>query len=115
PYFDAASNSVAISARNFRQLKPILAEFSSQPVKLWKGWLLSCYIGKAPVAVKVKPSESISHDYARARERMVQEQIIGRGISDARVIAAMRKMSRHLFVDPSLVNRAYDDSALPIG
>ena len=46
---------------------------------------------------------------------MVQEQIIGRGISDARVIAAMRKMSRHLFVDSGLVNRAYDDSALPIG
>jgi len=46
---------------------------------------------------------------------MVQEQIIGRGISDARVIAAMRKMSRHLFFDPGLVNRAYDDSALPIG
>jgi len=46
---------------------------------------------------------------------MVQEQIIGRGIGDARVIAAMRKMARHLFVDPGLVNRAYDDSALPIG
>ena len=67
------------------------------------------------VTVKVKPSESTSHDYAWARERMVQEQIIGRGIGDARVIAAMRKMSRHLFVDPGLVNRAYDDSALPIG
>ena len=46
---------------------------------------------------------------------MVQEQIIGRGISDPRVIAAMRKIPRHLFVDPGIVNRAYDDSALPIG
>ena len=46
---------------------------------------------------------------------MVQEQIIGRGINDPRVIAAMRKIPRHLFVDPGIVNRAYDDSALPIG
>jgi protein-L-isoaspartate(D-aspartate) O-methyltransferase len=46
---------------------------------------------------------------------MVQEQIVARGICDARVIAAMRKIPRHFFVDPGLVNRAYDDSALPIG
>jgi len=46
---------------------------------------------------------------------MVQEQIIARGINDPRVIAAMREIPRHLFVDPGLVNRAYDDSALPIG
>ncbi len=46
---------------------------------------------------------------------MVQEQIIARGINDPRVIAAMRKIPRHLFIDPGLVNRAYDDSALPIG
>lgn len=46
---------------------------------------------------------------------MVQEQIIARGISDSRVIAAIRKIPRHLFIDPGIVNRAYDDSALPIG
>ncbi|MGH7853671.1 MAG: protein-L-isoaspartate(D-aspartate) O-methyltransferase [Candidatus Binatia bacterium] len=46
---------------------------------------------------------------------MVQEQIVARGIDDARVIAALRKIPRHLFVDPGIVNRAYSDSALPIG
>lgn len=46
---------------------------------------------------------------------MVQEQIVARGIEDARVIAALRKIPRHLFVDPGIVNRAYSDSALPIG
>jgi protein-L-isoaspartate(D-aspartate) O-methyltransferase len=46
---------------------------------------------------------------------MVQEQIIARGITDSRVIAAIRKIPRHLFIDPGIVNRAYDDSALPIG
>lgn len=46
---------------------------------------------------------------------MVQEQIVARGIEDARVLAALRKIPRHLFVDPGIVNRAYHDSALPIG
>lgn len=46
---------------------------------------------------------------------MVQEQIHARGVTDARVIAAIRKIPRHVFVDPGIVNRAYDDSALPIG
>ncbi len=46
---------------------------------------------------------------------MVQEQIVARGIQDARLIAALRKIPRHLFVDPGIVNRSYDDSALPIG
>lgn len=46
---------------------------------------------------------------------MVQEQIIARGINDVRVTAALRKIPRHLFVDPGIVNRAYADSALPIG
>ena len=46
---------------------------------------------------------------------MVQDQLVGRGIVDARVLAAMRKIPRHLFVDAGIVNRAYDDSALPIG
>ena len=46
---------------------------------------------------------------------MVREQITARGISDPRVIHAMRKVPRHLFVDTGLINRAYDDCALPIG
>src|SRR5882724_2407046 len=36
--------------------------------------------------------------YARERDRMVEEQLTGRGISDARVIAAMRRVPRHRFV-----------------
>jgi len=66
-----------------------------------------------PIAVKF--SDLITPDFARAREKMVQEQLVGRGIQNPRVIEAMRKIPRHLFVDPGLVKRAYDDSALPIG
>jgi protein-L-isoaspartate(D-aspartate) O-methyltransferase len=60
-------------------------------------------------------TESALRDFVLARERMVQEQVIARGIDDIRVIAALRKVPRHLFVDQGIVNRAYHDSALPIG
>ena len=46
---------------------------------------------------------------------MVQEQVIGRGIKDPRVIAAMRKVPREFFVESALAGRAYDDGPLPIG
>lgn len=68
-----------------------------------------------PLYKTVKAPEATAMDYAWARERMVQEQIVARGISDPRILAALRKVPRHLFVDPGLVNRAYDDTALPIG
>ncbi len=53
--------------------------------------------------------------YRLAREKMVRNQIIARGISDAAVINAMLKVPRHLFVDEALVSSAYGDSPLPIG
>ena len=46
---------------------------------------------------------------------MVREQIIGRGIKDPRVIEAMLKVPRHLFLPEALAGQAYGDSALPIG
>ncbi len=51
----------------------------------------------------------------KARLKMVEGQIVARGIADARVLAAMRTIPRHLFLDEALSDRAYDDSALPIG
>jgi protein-L-isoaspartate(D-aspartate) O-methyltransferase len=51
----------------------------------------------------------------RSRERMVQTQLVQRGINDPRVLAVMRGVLRHLFVDEALAGRAYSDSALPIG
>lgn len=46
---------------------------------------------------------------------MVDTQLMPRGIKDRRVLDAMRKVPRHLFVDDSIQYRAYDDMALPIG
>ena len=54
-------------------------------------------------------------DFSRLRERMVEEQLAARDIRDARVLAAMRKVPRHLFVPPALQRSAYDDNPLPIG
>lgn len=53
--------------------------------------------------------------YREARERMAREQLQGRGIADARVLDAMRRVPRHLFVPLELAERAYEDRALPIG
>lgn len=49
------------------------------------------------------------------RERMVEEQLRKRDITDPRVLDAMRKVPRHHFVPPSLSESAYEDRALPIG
>ena len=52
---------------------------------------------------------------AELRQRMVTSQLRQRGIRDARVLAAMGRVPRHEFVDPTLHDRAYDDTPLPIG
>ncbi len=46
---------------------------------------------------------------------MIDEQLVRRGITDERVIAAMRRIPRHLFVEEALRDRAYGDHPLPIG
>jgi protein-L-isoaspartate(D-aspartate) O-methyltransferase len=54
-------------------------------------------------------------DFIKARERMVKEQIIARGIKDPRVIEAIQQVPRDLFVPEALAGQAYGDFALPIG
>jgi protein-L-isoaspartate(D-aspartate) O-methyltransferase len=51
----------------------------------------------------------------KRRDAMVREQLVTRGISDRRVLAAMRAVPRHRFVPQELVAHAYDDGPLPIG
>jgi protein-L-isoaspartate(D-aspartate) O-methyltransferase len=50
-----------------------------------------------------------------ARQRMVSEQLVARGIADRRVLAAMAKVPRDRFVDAAQRQRAYEDAPLPIG
>ncbi len=53
--------------------------------------------------------------YETARARMVEEQLVQRGVTDERVLAAMRRVPRHLFVEVPLRDRAHGDHPLPIG
>lgn len=54
-------------------------------------------------------------DYGARRVRMVDEQLVRRGIRDENVLAAMRAVPRHLFVPADLAGEAYMDTPLPIG
>ena len=54
-------------------------------------------------------------DYQKDRLAMVEEQLRGRGISDPRVLEAMGKIPRHLFVLEDYRDSAYEDRPLPIG
>lgn len=53
--------------------------------------------------------------FALAREKMVEQQLVQRRITDQRVLAVMRGLPRHAFVDKALWGRAYGDHPLPIG
>ena len=54
-------------------------------------------------------------NYDRKRNQMVEMQLVARGIKDERLLNAMRKVPRHLFLDDALWPEAYDDHPLPIG
>jgi protein-L-isoaspartate(D-aspartate) O-methyltransferase len=60
-----------------------------------------------------RPKAAADGDAAK-RARMVETQIVSRGVRDPRVLAALREVPRHLFVEPSQQAHAYDDTPLPI-
>jgi protein-L-isoaspartate(D-aspartate) O-methyltransferase len=53
--------------------------------------------------------------FRRLRQEMVRTQIAERGVRDPRVLEAMLRVPRHLFVPQDLRHRAYEDTPLPIG
>lgn len=60
------------------------------------------------------PAQERSPAYAAERSAMVERQIAAEGVRDARVLDAMRRVPRHLFVPPALEHAAYSDGPLPI-
>ncbi|HEU5182548.1 MAG TPA: protein-L-isoaspartate(D-aspartate) O-methyltransferase [Candidatus Polarisedimenticolia bacterium] len=54
-------------------------------------------------------------EYAQRRLEMVRSQLEARGIRDPRVLGAMAKVPRHLFLPPEFSHRAYEDAPVPIG
>lgn len=53
-------------------------------------------------------------DYRHARERMIKTQLMPRGIKDIRVLDAMSKVHRHVFIERAIAREAYNDRPLPI-
>ena len=72
---------------------------------------MACHDQKASVP-KVTPTSRDSEDERRAR--MVETQIVARGVRDPRVLAAMRQVPRHSFVDDRERAQAYEAHPLPI-
>lgn len=54
-------------------------------------------------------------NFKQEREKMVQNQIEARGVKDEKVLEAMRKVPRHLFVPENMRRYSYQDEPLPIG
>ena len=71
---------------------------------IFASMMLDCYAG-----------ELTEEKYTLARKHMVNTQIIARGVSDERVLAAMLKVERHKFLPKHLKPHAYADQPLPIG
>ena len=54
-------------------------------------------------------------DFGKLQERMVEEQLVPRGISDPAILETLKKVERHRFVPKEYFNNAYGDYPLPIG
>ena len=80
---------------------------------------LACcfYVLALPVLHAASPAwpAQTEEDYQQLREKMVQTQIVARGVKDEKVLQAMREVPRHLFVPPQFREQAYADKAVPIG
>lgn len=63
----------------------------------------------------MNPVDRAVKSYSGQRQKMVGEQIADRGIKDLRIMEAMNRIPRHLFVHESFQHKAYGDFPLPIG
>ena len=79
----------------------------------WRRWVLGLLCAHATACAA--PASGTGADAAAQRQHMVERQLAGRGIDDARVLEAMRKVPRHRFVPEELAGQAYWDQPLPIG
>jgi protein-L-isoaspartate(D-aspartate) O-methyltransferase len=74
-----------------------------------------CAIRSGQAYNRIEVAMDDEESYALERDRMVEEQLRGRDITDRRVLAAMRQVPRHRFVRPADLHLAYADCPLPIG
>jgi protein-L-isoaspartate(D-aspartate) O-methyltransferase len=72
-------------------------------------------VSAAVLAAALLPALATDEPYLQKRAAMVRDQIEREGVSDPRVLAAMREVPRHPFVSPSFRGKAYEPHPLPIG
>ena len=77
-------------------------------------WLVVAALALAMVLGRGSDAGPGDDAEAALRARMVETQVAARGVRDPAVLAAMREVPRHLFVEPRLRDEAYEDRALPI-
>jgi protein-L-isoaspartate(D-aspartate) O-methyltransferase len=80
-----------------------------------RGRVLAWLMGAGYLGLAVSAAAQEGVEFALARQQMVERQLKGRDITDARVLWAMGKVQRHRFVSPALAAQAYADRPLPIG
>jgi protein-L-isoaspartate(D-aspartate) O-methyltransferase len=98
----------------------ISAEWATVGRGLWALSLGAALLAAAPSCAPTPDRAGASSggqqaDDEEARHRMVDEQIEARGVSDPRVLEAMRRVPRHEFVLPMYRGLAHEDRPLPIG
>jgi len=81
----------------------------------WMGTVMMSFLLSLLSCFRAEKEPMTKEAYARVREKMVEDQIVRRGVMDTLVLAAMRRVPRHLFVPANTRDSAYTDGALPIG
>ncbi|MGA2259713.1 MAG: protein-L-isoaspartate(D-aspartate) O-methyltransferase, partial [Thermoguttaceae bacterium] len=84
------------------------------PIDRWLPCAVLCALVAWPTAVSAQKRPT-PKSLEQARNRMVDEEVVGAGIKDPRVIQSMRDTPRHEFVAGKWIDRAYFDMSLPIG
>jgi len=83
--------------------------------KLLRGVRLVSVFSLATLVVSCAGPSAAQESFEQLRHTMVDRQLVSRGIADRRVLDAMRKVPRHLFVPEEFRRLAYEDHPLPIG
>jgi len=86
-----------------------------RPIDRWLPWAVLCFLAAPWPATSSAQKRASSQSLEQARNRMVDEEVVGAGIKDPRVIQSMRDTPRHEFVPRKSIDLAYFDMSLPIG
>ncbi len=118
PFGGLVSRSDLRFAPSLAEVRPsryglVAPSISSLPQLLLLSIVLAALLG--PALGRGAPDEAGKQDWTAMREKMVEQQIKARGVSDPRVLEALARVERHRFVPEKLRVHAYDDGPLPIG